>query len=376
MESTATSPEKQGGASVSELQRFRWRLVCIAIGLFAAGPQVRPAHGGILYVGDQKPTSGGVNGNQVLRFNDTTGALITTAPNPFQSGYSVEGIDALKIVSTGATQIFIGDFTNGTIHVVDAATGNLLKTFTTGSGQASLRLSHDGNIIYATAETLNGGTTFALRSSDGSVIKSTTAVAGAHDVVVLGDGSVLLAAYAQHSNVFHYTANLNLIGTFITNGDHGLGAPTGMIVDHAGNVWIADFTDSLVSKYDKNGNFLGQVVNSTTGAQANWLFHPIGIDVGPDGNIYVPVYGSNQITMINNSTLALTNFVASPTPGNGPKYLRFDVNAVTLTPLLPEPSSLVLASMGVLVLGTFLRRPGRKLRRQVSLQETQIVTGT
>jgi len=369
-------PGESGSGAAAFLQRSRGVLVCLALGLFAAGTPVRSAQGAIMYLGDQKPTITGVTGNQVQQFDAGTGAL-SGSPNPLVTGYSVEGIDVMKGLPGGKTDLFIGDFTNGNVHVVDAATGTQLSTIATGTGQASLRLSQNSGVLYAMAETAGGGTAFAINTTSGAVIRQ-VAIAGAHDVVVLADGSVLIAAYSQHSGeVFHFSANLKTqLADFIPVGgvggnEHGMTSPTGMVVDHAGNIWISSFTDSLVNEYKfaadgLTASFTRSVTNPTSGGTANFLLNPVGLDVSPTtGNIYVAAYGNNEVTIINdgNGSITGTPFISSPNAGNGPKYPRFDGNAVTFNPLTPEPSSLVLASMGVLGLGVVLRRQRRKVRR-------------
>jgi hypothetical protein len=361
-------PGESGSGAGAFLQRSRGVLVCLALGLFAAGTQVRSAHGAVMYLGDQK---GGTGGNQVQQFDATTGAL-SGSPNPLVTGYSVEGIDVMKGLPGGKTDLYIGDFTNGNVHVVDAATGTQLSTIATGTGQASLRLSQNSGVLYAMAETAGGGTAFAINTTSGAIIRQ-VAIAGAHDVVVLADGSVLIAAYSQHNGeVFHYSANLaTKLPDFIkgTGGggtiDNQLTSPTGMVVDKSGNIWISDFTDSLVNEYSSKGTFLGRVRNQDLPtSETNWLLNPVGLDVGADGNIYVAAYGNNLVTRISDTSIGtLTNFISSTNAGNGPKYPRFDANAVTFNPLTPEPSSLVLASMGVVGLGVVLRRQRRKVRR-------------
>jgi hypothetical protein len=374
-------PGESGSRAGAFLQRSRGALVCLALGLFAAGTQVRSALGDVMYLGDQHPAGGGATGDVVQRFLPATGALITTAPNPWVSGYQVEGIDVLKFTgATPVTEVFVADFTNSKIYVYNAATAapiggtkadpGMLFTGLGTNSVASIRVSTDGRTVYAMGEKGGDGTgaAFAINSQTGALIKQ-VAITGAHDVVVLGDGSVLIAAYSTGTGeVFHYSANLaTKLGDFIiaggnlTNGvanEHGLASPTGMVVDHNGNVWISDINDAIVNEYDKNGNFIHSVA---MGAGSR----PVGLDVGPDGNIYVATLGFGTVMEIMNGGLtpyAISTFIGNPLAGNNPKYPRFDVNAVTVAPFVPEPSSLVLASMGILGLGVLFRRRGRKVR--------------
>jgi len=70
-------------------------------------------------------------------------------------------------------------------------------------------------------------------------------------------------------------------------GDGQFGRIEGIAADYWGNVYVADWTNHRIVKFDINGNFLAKwpVVISVNGTQFDQA--PSGIDIDPDGEIYV-----------------------------------------------------------------------------------------
>jgi sugar lactone lactonase YvrE len=129
-----------------------------------------------------------------------------------------------------------------------------------------------------------------------------------------------------------------LQGDFITPGLGGLRAPDTITIGPDGNFYISSGgsssrnlldplypTDSAVLRYSPTGQFLG------VAASGNGLARPYGNAFGPDGNLYVSSFRSNQILRFDGKTGAFLDVFASDNNGgfgsvnglNGPNGLLF-----------------------------------------------------
>ena len=69
--------------------------------------------------------------------------------------------------------------------------------------------------------------------------------------------------------------------------------PQGIAVDSSGNVYVADYGNHRVEKFDSNGIYISQFGSSGSGD--GQLNNPIGIAIDSLDNIYVVDYGNHRI---------------------------------------------------------------------------------
>jgi hypothetical protein len=109
-------------------------------------------------------------------------------------------------------------------------------------------------------------------------------------IAIDSDGTVYLA---DISNV--RVQKFDAAGTFITKWT--VNAPTDVAIDDTGKVFVTQQFDAangpMVEIFSKTGTSLGQFAPSGTGD--GQLREPFGIDVNPDGDVYVADRGNNRI---------------------------------------------------------------------------------
>ncbi|MEO6924940.1 MAG: hypothetical protein ABI064_07945, partial [Acidobacteriaceae bacterium] len=160
-------------------------------------------------------------------------------------------------------------------------------------------------------------------------------------------------------NVGNILASINVTGTgiggqaifspsTITTVASGIGIPSGVAIDGAGNAYAADFSGKAVNKYPAGGGS-GVAIPAPTGGYS----YPSDVALDGAGNVYVADSGNHQIVTITpNGTVGTigTGFnkpfgLAVDGNGNGNVYVT-DLDAGTLTEIKAGavPQQIVLAT--------------------------------
>ena len=79
--------------------------------------------------------------------------------------------------------------------------------------------------------------------------------------------------------------------------------PSGVAVDAAGNVYVADRDDNRIQKFTSAGAYLTQW--GSRGSSNGQFQYPIGVAVDASDNVYVMEFGSNLIRRIQKFGLAI-----------------------------------------------------------------------
>jgi hypothetical protein len=136
---------------------------------------------------------------------------------------------------------------------------------------------------------------------------------------VLGAGILLSACFGPGS----IAAQIGT-GTAGYTGDGGkasaatLTAPGGVIVDSAGNGYVADTQNCVIRGYTKSSGFISTVAGngtcgfngdgSATGVELN---HPTGLALGADGKLYIADTDNNRIRVEDLTTHTITTYAGS-----------------------------------------------------------------
>ena len=84
-----------------------------------------------------------------------------------------------------------------------------------------------------------------------------------------------------------------------------INGPLGVVVDNEGNIYVAEYYNNRVSKWDKNGKAVGWIGCGLTGWQQgnqtnsgsglSYFYRPYGLYIAPSGNIYIADNGNARI---------------------------------------------------------------------------------
>ena len=288
-------------------------------------------------------------GNSVIRKVDSSGKIMTIAGNGAQ-GYSGDGVPATsaalykpyRVVADRTGNVYIADFYNNRIRKVDTS-GTITTVAGTGTQgyngddvpaitaqlnlPAAVAVDTAGNIFIAdtwnnrirkidTSGTINtiAGTGFAGVLGDGGPATSAQ-VNEPEGIAVDNSGSIYIVDYGNSKiRKIDTSGTINTIagtGSIGNSGDGGpataafLNQPTGVAVDRAGNVYIADNQNSRVRKVDTSGTITtiaqtGMPVFSGNGGASSpaELFFPEDVAVDSAGHVYIADYNNMRILEI------------------------------------------------------------------------------
>jgi len=306
-------------------------------------------------------------GNQRVRRVDAATGIITTVAGTGSAGYSGDGGPAIAakmnwpedVTADSAGNLFIADSYGHRIRKLDAA-----GIITTAVGNGTVCRSGDGGPATAAGLCLpqglavdSAGNVYVAEVVDGFLRKvdssgTITTVAGNGAWGYAGDGGPATEAtfyhmtgvavdsagnlyIADHNN--HRIRKVDTAGIVATvagngtqgfDGDGGLATaasffgPFDVQVDSAGNLFVADLYNNRVRKIDISGTVTTVAGDGTYGhsgdggpATAAKLASPTGLAVDALGNVYVAVFGANRIRRID----ALTGVITT-VAGNGSWY--------------------------------------------------------
>ncbi|MFZ4797623.1 MAG: SBBP repeat-containing protein [Bacteroidia bacterium] len=155
-------------------------------------------------------------------------------------------------------------------------------------------------------------------------------------------------------------------GTSGFNGDYisalaaNLNTPTGLTVDSAGNLYIADCHNHRIRKVNTSGMITTIAGNGTAGfvadgglANLSYLYYPNGVTVDASGNLFIADSYNHRIRKVNLSTGIITTVA-----GNGTSGFNGDGSTATAA-ILSYPSSISIDRLGNL----YIAGNGNRIRK-------------
>lgn len=268
---------------------------------------------GTSFIGCEKKTAAPSQGatRPPVTKDTLSGRMYTYAGNPYDSTgaqvpFSGDGGPAIKatlnepdgVCIDAAGNLYIADLYNERIRKVTAQ--GIISTIA-GNGQAGY--SGDGGPAVAAELDLPGG------------------------LAVDAAGNVYFADY--DNSCIRKVSTSGIISTYAGNGQQGfkgdggpansaeLNRPTGVAVDNAGNLYIADYQNDRIRKVNTNGIIStvagGGNSNPVNGSPADSviLYAPDGVAVDASDNIYIASLVGSRIFKVN------TNGIISTIAGSG-----------------------------------------------------------
>ena len=244
------------------------------------------------------------NGNNLIRRIDAfTGQISTVAGTPGSHGYAGDGAAATaallngpnSICLDGSGNLYIADTSNNVIRMIGAATGKISTVAGTGSqsytGDGGLAIAATLNQPWGIATTAAGGLYIADQGNN--VVR--LVVAGVISTVV-GNGS---GGYAG-DNGPAVTAQLNI--------------PSSIVIDVAGNLYVADTGNNRVRKVNATTSYIttiaGSISESISGddgpANAAGLYGPYGLALDGQGSLYIADVFHNRIRKVSANAVVLS----------------------------------------------------------------------
>ena len=130
-------------------------------------------------------------------------------------------------------------------------------------------------------------------------------------------------------------------GTYSTGGYQGFGFPNGIFIADSGDIYIADYIYSRISKWDSSGNAIGWIGGGSNGWQTGsapssgtdyqsfeW---PYDVSIDNSGNIYIADCANNRISKWDSSGNAIgwigggsNGWQTGSAPGTGTDYQSFN----------------------------------------------------
>jgi sugar lactone lactonase YvrE len=336
------------------------------------------------------------------RIREVSGGVITTVAGAGAQGFGGDGGQAISallsnpggVAVDSAGNLYIADTLNHRIRKV-SSTGVITTVggggTSTGDNVAAIRAQLGSSFGIAVDAT---GTLY-IADTDTSRIRKVSAgliatVAGNGTQGFSGDNGPAIGAklalpsgVAVDSNGNLYIADTgnnrirevsNGVITTVAGGRASLGdngpatsaqinSPTGVAVDSAENLYIADFGDSRIRKVSNAiittvaGNATPGFSGDKGGATSAQLSNPYGLALDPSGNLYIADSSNNVVRKVSNGVIAIV-------AGNGTQGFSGD-NGPATSAQLASPAGIAIDSAGNLYIADSLNNLVRKVSNGV-----------
>ncbi len=268
--------------------------------------------------------------HNVVKYDGQTGEVIE--PLVPSGGGGLTGAHAAKIGPDGL--LYVASFGNDRILRYDPSDGTSLGTFVPAgsgglNGPSDLIFDPDGNLcvtsFFSNAVLRYDGTSGAF------IGFAATGISNPEALSMDGPDGDLYVVSGVGARVVRYDADSGaFLGNFVAPGSGGLVDPHDFLFAPDGYLYLSAMDSARVNKYDgQTGAFIENFVidDPTTPAidETGGLVSPHGLEIGPDGHLYVASFGSDEVLRYDGRTGDFIDaFVTVGAGGiNGPISLEF-----------------------------------------------------
>jgi hypothetical protein len=132
------------------------------------------------------------------------------------------------------------------------------------------------------------------------------------EMVTFRPDGLLYLLHGGNADVRRYQTDGTFVDVFVDPGAGGLNDPHAMLFDDArSRVLISSFGAPGISMFDASGVPLGAFIQGATGGLAN----AHGMDIGPDGNLYVASFATDSVLRYDIGTGAFIDALVTPALG-------------------------------------------------------------
>ena len=265
-------------------------------------------------------------GNRVLRVDPRF--VVTVVAGIGVAGFDAESAPATATRISAPAGMFID--AGGTLYFADSGNNRVRKVaagvLTTVLGGVSDNTKNPAQLYLPTAVILDSAGDMWVADSGNSRVRKlvqntiTDVTGNGHDLAFDPSGNILEVAGGKLQRLMPNNTLITIIGgvNFNFHGDGGpaanaaLNQPTGIAVDPAGNLWIADFGNYRIRKVTANGFISTVAGNSFSDA----LQTPTAIALDAAGSLYIADRASNLIRRLPVNG-PLQTFAGTGSSGNG-----------------------------------------------------------
>jgi len=263
--------------------------------------------------------------DDVISYLKTTGAFLDTF-----DATTLDGSYGMVIGPDGMA--YASGWGSGSVHKFDPATGADLGVFVNGLSSAlGIAFGPDGN-LYVADKTDDkilqyDGSTGALLST---FVDTSGEVNGPSSIVFGPNGALYVGGY-DSDDVWKYdgaTGTLIGPGALVTAGSGYLNSVNGLTFGPDGNLYVSSSGDNEVYRFDPTTGALvagpsdDAFVRAADNGSLSWA---TGLSFGPDGNLYVGSYSTDEVLRFDGTTGAYIDVYADTSTGplDGTEGLAF-----------------------------------------------------
>jgi WD40 repeat protein len=156
------------------------------------------------------------------------------------------------------------------------------------------------------------------------------------------DGNIVLSEFGSNAVRIYDGQTGVYIEDFITPNQNGLASPLDNLFLPNGNFLVSSYNNSRVMMFDANGNYISDPFGAVT--------FPQGLEIGPDGNIYVGSFTQGIIRKYDINTFQFLGIAANANGLSTTNNFTFGPPAA-----IPEPASGILFA-GIVISALLVRR--------------------